>query len=276
MITKNILPAVITICIISIALIFTALPASTYAADEDGDIAISAQNFLDKTFRKYVSKKIDTNKDGSLTRKELSAIKRIRVNNKKIASLKGIEYFTNLHQLSCEHNKIKSLDVSGNKKLTALDADNNLLKKLDVRSNVKLKKLGCDNNKLTALSVSKNTKLTNLDCSSCKIKSLDLTKNPHLKKLDCGRNKLKKLRISKNKHLTVLECHKNKLKKLNITKNTKLKKLKCYGNDIHILNAKKQKAGFVVKASSNTIVKRRGSWEEKHRTQKTKTLKKIQ
>ena len=60
MITKNKLPAVVTICIISIALIFTALPASTYAADEEGDIAINAQNFPDKTFPEIKSLQFST------------------------------------------------------------------------------------------------------------------------------------------------------------------------------------------------------------------------
>ena len=276
MLLKGKLFALITICIISMTLIFAAIPANANAAEEDGDIAINAQNFPDKAFRKYVSKKIDSDKDGILTQKELSSVKRISLKGKKIVSLKGIEHFTNLQKLSCEDNKIKSLDVSKNEKLTLLDVDNNRLKKLNVRSNIKLKKLGCDDNKLTALNARKNTKLTDLDCSSCKIKSLDLTKNRLLKKLDCGNNKLKKLSISKNRKLTVVECHINKLTKLNITKNTKLKKLKCFRNDIHILNAKKQKAGFVVKAPSNTIVQRRGLWVEQRRTQKTKTLKKIQ
>ncbi len=124
---------------LSAALCLLSVPA--FAAD---DVAINEDNFPDSIFRTYVSNNFDTDGNGSLSATEISAVQEISVYDKKIQSLKGIEYFENLTTLYCSDNQLTELDVSKN---TALET------------------LYCDNNQLTALDVSKNTALEELKCT---------------------------------------------------------------------------------------------------------------
>ena len=77
-------------------------------------VVINPTNFTDKNFRSYVAK-FDTEKStsGRLTRSELEAegAKKIDVNDKNIASLKGVEYFSELTTLNCVNNQLENLDV---------------------------------------------------------------------------------------------------------------------------------------------------------------------
>ena len=87
------------------------------------------------------------------------------------------------------------------------------------------------------------------------------------------------IRRSGNKKLTVLNADNNLLKKLDVRSNVKLKKLGCNNNKLTALSVSKNTKLTNLDCSSckiKSIVQRRGSWEEKRRTQKTKTLKKIQ
>ena len=68
-----------------------------------------------------------------------------------------IGFFRNLETLNCSNNKITSLDVSNNPKLTSLSCRNNQLSSLDVSSNPALTDLYCDYNQLTSLDVTNNT-----------------------------------------------------------------------------------------------------------------------
>ncbi|MDE5872650.1 MAG: hypothetical protein K2H07_01920, partial [Lachnospiraceae bacterium] len=110
------------------------------ATENTTEVAIDETNFPDSIFRSYVMR-FDTNKDGIFSSDELLAVKKIYVGDKKIANLKGVEYFTALEELWCHVNQLTSLDVSGNHAL---------------------KKLHCGHNQLTSLNVSNNPALEDL------------------------------------------------------------------------------------------------------------------
>src|SRR5687767_4185060 len=58
---------------------------------------------------------INTNSDGEISLAEANAYKdSLMLKDKKIASLTGIEAFTNLTKLDCSYNPIGSLDVTKN------------------------------------------------------------------------------------------------------------------------------------------------------------------
>ncbi len=136
-----------------------------------GQIAIDATNFPDENFRTIVAgTDIDTNSDGKLSEEEIAAVTWLDVNEKNIASLKGIEFFTALTELHCGATHLTSLNVSKNTALTFLD---------------------CSLNQLTSLDVSKNTALTQLDCSGNQLTSLDVSKNTALQLLGCLNNQIK-------------------------------------------------------------------------------------
>ena len=108
-------------------------------------IPIDATNFPDKKFRNWVLEQ-DYGKDGYLTDDEIAAVEVIDVNNKDIANLKGIEYFTALLTLKCYNNSLTTLDLSKNKALELLYCNNNQLTSLDVSNNKALKILDCSRN----------------------------------------------------------------------------------------------------------------------------------
>ena len=195
------------------------------------NLAINADNFPDQNFRVYLQSE-SYGKDYVLTPDEISSITEIRVSEKSISSLKGIEYFTALTYLSCSNNQLTSLDVSKNTALTDLYCNNNKLTSLDVSKNTKLKWFDCDYNQLTSLDVSKNTKLKLFGCDHNQLTSLDVSKNTALTDLYCDDNQLTSLDVSKNTALTNLVCSQNQLTSLNVSKNTALTELWCFENQI--------------------------------------------
>ena len=182
--------------------------------------------FPDPIFRAYVLENFDTNKDGKISKKEAAAVKGIDVSkdyditpdNKKIASLEGVQYFTNLTTLDCHYNKLTELDVTQNPALETLDCGGNQLTELDVRQNPALTVLNCGGNQLTKLDVTQNTALTELYCNSNQLTELDVTHNTALTQLYCYNNQLTTLDVTQNAALTELSCYSNRLTTLDVSK----------------------------------------------------------
>ena len=162
------------------------------------DVEINEINFPDDNFRKYVENKCDTDGNKALSQGEIDAVDVIDVSMKKIADLKGIEYFSALTNLNCGINQLTSLDVSKNTALTELYCYGNQLTSLDVSQNTALTMLRCWNNPFTSLDVSKNTALTELDCHANQLTSLDVSKNTALILLNCDSNQLTSLDLRAN------------------------------------------------------------------------------
>lgn len=78
-------------------------------------IAVDETHFPDEEFRNYLSKEKDLDKDGVLSKDEISKIEEINVEgNEAIKSLQGIEFFPELRRLYCGKTGITELDVSQN------------------------------------------------------------------------------------------------------------------------------------------------------------------
>ena len=112
-------------------------------------LPIDSAIFPDSAFRKYIKSKIDKDKDGYLSKKEL-AIKSIDCSGKGIKDLTGIALFKNLKTLKCARNKLSLLDVSNNTQLETLDCSNNQLTSLTLPKPGP-NNLYCHNNKLCKL-----------------------------------------------------------------------------------------------------------------------------
>ena len=211
------------------------------AVTATGGIRLDAAHFPDANFQKYLSENVDTNKDGSLSAAERDAVTELNVQNARIKSLNGIQYFTQLVTLRCYNNQLTKLDVSKNTQLKYLWCYNNQLTELDVSKNIQLTAVVCWNNQLTKLDVSKNAKLTSLWCDSNQLTRLDVSKNTKLQSLHCDNNQLTKLDVSKNAQLEILYCGNNQLTNLDVSKNTKLQTFKCMDNEYGAtLNSKNQ------------------------------------
>ena len=202
------------------------------AVTATGDIKLDAAHFPDANFQKYLSENVDTNKDGSLSAAERDAVTEINVQNARIKSLNGIQYFTQLVMLRCYNNQLTKLDVSKNTQLKYLWCYNNQLTELDVSKNIQLAAVVCWNNQLTKLDVSKNMQMTILYCYNNQLKSLDVSKNAKLMSLHCDNNQLTKLDVSKNAQLEILHCDNNQLTKLDVSKNAQLEILYCGNNQL--------------------------------------------
>ena len=211
------------------------------AVTATGDIRLDAAHFPDANFQKYLSENVDTNKDGSLSAAERDAVTELNVQNARIKSLNGIQYFTQLVTLRCYNNQLTKLDVSKNTQLKYLWCYNNQLTELDVSKNIQLTAVVCWNNQLTKLDVSKNMQMTILYCYNNQLKSLDVSKNAKLMSLHCDNNQLTKLDVSKNAQLEILHCGNNQLTNMDISKNTKLQTFECMDNEYGAtLNSKNQ------------------------------------
>lgn len=91
------------------------------------DVQIVGNNFPDNKFRNYLLSQ-SYGKDGVITTAEIANITEINVSSLKIQSLEGIKYFTALKTLNCDNNKLTSLDVSKNTKLTRLNCSGNQIR----------------------------------------------------------------------------------------------------------------------------------------------------
>ena len=202
--------------LLTLAMVFTFLPFSAFAAE--GDIEIKdPNNFPDKKFAADIHRH-DTNVDGYLSKQERDNVTEMNLGpnfyglGRNIESLKGIEYFPKLELLECSYNKITELNTSSNSELKILTCSHNQLTQLNVSGNDALTTLSCGDNQLTALEVRSNPNLTLLDCYNNQLTSLDLSNNGKLMSLNCDDNQLTFLDLSNNVKLeiTKFKCSGNK------------------------------------------------------------------
>ena len=214
--------------------------AQADAAVPEGYIAINEKNFPDENFRDYVAGEWDKNQDKYFSPSEIANAKWITCDNlwdgQPIKSLKGIEYFTEIWELSCVYNDLTTIDLSHNKKLSYLNCHHNKLKELDVSGLPLLKTFYCGHNALPSIDVSKNEKLEDFDCQDNHLDTLNVSQNKELVKLSCGTNNLTELDVRENKKLKELSCYESKLSNLDLRNQTELEVLKCWKNPLSALN----------------------------------------
>ncbi|MBO4459207.1 MAG: S-layer homology domain-containing protein [Clostridiales bacterium] len=225
--------------------------ANVKAADEVKD-----KQFNDDVFREFVFTNFDTDGNGTLSEKELEAVKEINVSGLNIKSLSGIRHFTSLDKLDCSNTKVTKIDLNDNEALTTLncsgcklstiniadcyaleeiDCSNNDLKefafsngfltKLDISNNKSLTKLDCSKNSLTSVNLEGCTALTDIDLTDNQLESLDLGTNTALKSIVFEKNSLKSLDLSKCISLETINVADNKLTALTVGTNDKLTKI---------------------------------------------------
>ena len=174
-------------------------------------IKIDETNFPDAVFRAELEKK-SYGEDGVLTPEEISKIDRLSINNPKITSLQGIQYFTELTSIYIANTKITNLDLIGLNKMDTihmayislpalknLSCTNNGLTTLSIDAPA-LELLKCQGNKLTSLSVD-GSKVRSIECYNNELQTLSLN-TPALEVLSCSDNQLTSLDVSDIKTLT--------------------------------------------------------------------------
>ena len=225
-----------SICILGSALCLCFASCSKDSIPKLKEVDDVCTQMDDITFMEFCYDKFDVNKDSKVSLSEAAAVTEISVGDKRIKSLKGIEYFVNLTSLTCRDLLLTSLDVSNNKSLTKLRCQDNQLTSLDVSKNTALTLLWCFENQLTSLDVRKNTALTELQCGTNLLTSLDVIKNTALAHFRCDSNQLTSLDVSKNTALRALHCHSNQLTCLDVSNNSALTTIHCDNNQLTSLD----------------------------------------
>ena len=197
--------------------------------DENDNIIMNSTNFPDNNFRQILLDMFSV--DGQTISKEIvQQVNSLDVSQKEIASLKGIELFTELVELNCQENYLTELDLSKNLKLEKVYCDNNYLQQLIISNNYNLSILWCFSNYLTSIDVSNNKSLKSLYCFDNLLKNINL--NQELKELLCHTNQIENLDISKNINLETLWCFDNQLEELSLLNNKSLLELYCNSNNL--------------------------------------------
>ena len=200
--------------------------------------AIPVLDIPDPNFKAYLVTNYDQNSDNEISRFEIEKLKSLIVSSLGIASLEGIEHFTNLEGLACDNNSLTELDLSKNTQLTELTCGYNKISKLILPPNAeKMTWLSCGDNKLTGkLDCSNWVNLTNLNCHTNNFTALDLTGCSELIGLSCGNNNLTSLNVQDCSNLTTLQCDGNKLSSLDISMCPYLLTLSCGNNNLETLD----------------------------------------
>lgn len=211
-----------TLCVtLALAL---ALPAGAFALGQDVDI--NETNFPDQIFRGWLLDKGNLNgmgADGVLTSGELAQITVLDLSGLGIGDLTGISHFTALERLNVNNNRLTSLDVSKNTRLTSLYCATNALGHLDVTGCPELVDLNCERNRLTELNLAGNPKLVQLYCRHNSLTQLDVSRNLKLVFIETFDNSLTSFDCSMLKKLEFLHIDYNKLTTLNMSGNPALK-----------------------------------------------------
>ena len=201
-------------------------------------LPIDEEHFPDGAFRNIINTTTTYNPhaDGYLSRYERSRVTTMKVFQKNIADMTGVNYFTNLTSLNCGGNNLSTLDVTALTKLENLECYACQLRNtIDLTHCPMLKTLDVGVNNFTTIDLSANTKLTSLNANRAYIRELDVSMCPDLETieyvsaeyLEC----LESINVTGCTKLTTLNCPYNKLTSLDVSTCTALQRLNCsYGN----------------------------------------------
>ena len=225
-------------------------------------------NIPDANFKAYCVSRFDKDSDGEVSYSEALSAKGMSFITDNIASLVGIEFFSNLttlycygssmdnryidgsglltsidlsknkalQYLYCNSNQITTLDLSGNPELLYIECYANKLSKLDVSNCHLLKSLVCTNNNFTSIDLSNVTQLMTLECDHNQLTSLDVTNMPNLQSLLCQVNLLTAIDLNSNAELLYLDCASNSLSELDVSHNPLLREIYCESNQLTVFD----------------------------------------
>lgn len=209
--------------ILALVIAIMLLSVPTFA--EMVDVPINSKTFPDDSFRKAVQTGYDINGDKVLSVTEQKNIGTLQAEERKIASVKGIELLPAIRSLELGWNKIKKIDLSGNPNLDAVSANNNGLTAIDFAYTPKMEFVNLSSNKLTTLDFSHCPKLTWLEAQDNSLNSLNISGCTKLENLIVRNNKLTSLDVAGMSALYQLCCEGNQIKCLDISGCTELLKI---------------------------------------------------
>ncbi|WP_298222643.1 T9SS type A sorting domain-containing protein [Flavobacterium sp.] len=180
---------------------------------------------------------IDSNNDGEIQVDEALMVRGLNLEGYNISNLTGIEYFTNLINLSCKHNNLTQLDLSTLDHLSGLSCSYNQLTSLVLPHWVWY--LYCDHNQLTSLDLTNSPHVINFDCSDNTLTSLTFAPdNFYLMHIFCDNNQLTTLNTDELHKLYTVRCRNNAITSLDFQYNPHFWALLCNDNNLNFVNLK--------------------------------------
>lgn len=185
------------------------------------------QNFTNALY----DENVDINRDGLFDENEYLNVEKLRLTNKNINDISGIENFKNLKELSINENyitdfsplqklkklqtlaitlnpKISEIDLSENKNLEVLYAVKLGLKNILLNDKIKLLYLG--DNEFRYFDASNYPNLESLSLDGCtKLEKVNISNNPKIYQLYFYGTAIKELNISNNKNIKTMYVEKN-------------------------------------------------------------------
>lgn len=258
-------------------------------ADTVEEVKLDSVNFPDDSFRGTASY-YDVDKNGHLSADEISKITSVYYDggdnklDRKVTSLKGIEYFTNLNSLHLYQTQITSIDLSKNKNLINVEILNPSTQELILPNDSRIKELELHNYESNQLDLKMLTELKKLRLSNCvNIEVLDVTANQKIKSINVSasvdsEDKLRTINIGDKDKLKYLLCSNlsdlkkikvgetpvmdgvyitdcKKLKKVDTTTMPKLRKLNVEGCGLKSLDVTKNTKLKTLVCSNNKLTK---------------------
>lgn len=152
----------------------------------------------------------DLNHDGIITPEEALQILGLSIGFAEIESLEGLEYFTNLENLSCDNNSIAHIPTQHFPLLGRLSASQNPFEQLDLTQNPLLHTLWLSGNMgLNSIDLTNNPELYLLWLHGCPISQIDLTQNTTLNSLNLLDLPLESVELNNNVALESLNIRSN-------------------------------------------------------------------
>lgn len=219
----------------------TAVSFSAFAADTG--VKIDETNFPGERFRKDVSDKYDTDHDGILSDSEISNALKITFYG-DYDSYQGIEYLTNISELSVDKHSIPLFDFDLLPNLQSVSLQN-CYTDLDFSGNPHLRDIFLfqimtpDGVDVLPLDLKNNTELEELILYGSGVTTCDISNCSDLKTLTVkGGDKAlyDSLCVSDHTNLESLCITDLRLKEIDLSKNTALKNLICFSNDLTVLD----------------------------------------
>ncbi|TDW51519.1 putative repeat protein (TIGR01451 family)/predicted secreted protein (Por secretion system target) [Flavobacterium sp. 270] len=169
--------------------------------------------------------KIDSNNDGEIDVSEALKVSYLDLSSVGLANLDGLNNFPNVKELVCRNNSLTEIDLSPFINLEKLDCSTNRLISLNLQAQLKITELVCDHNQLTSIKINDQNNLSKLICYSNLIPSLDLSNISKLKELNCSSNKFSTIDFNSNTELITLDFGYNAVVSVDLKKLGKLESL---------------------------------------------------
>jgi Leucine-rich repeat (LRR) protein len=177
---------------VALVMVLTLVPVLTYPAQA----ATPEGNFIqDIYFYELVLERIGMPYGYVITQEDAHDITYLdftinpnEVNPRRIRSLAGIEYFTELESFRCKNHQLTTVDFSKNTKLTSIDVTDNYLTALDASNLPALKYLNCSNNRLTVLTLGGNSELESIGVENNRLTAINVTGLSNLRILGVHEN----------------------------------------------------------------------------------------